>query len=150
MSSETTTRRWMRLPRALPVIALVLALVALGSQLSSGFRHQLVLSTTHQPQPYVELYFAQTPPERPTTCARARGTARVSFEVASHLAGRRSLAYEVTVNGATQTGWVAVTPGQAATVTSAFPGVGGDAYELSVRLPELDQQLHARCAARTP
>ena len=107
--------RWYQ--RVLPVTGVVLALVALAALAFPAFREQLVLSTSHRAQPYVELYFARTPAGTQMVCSSHGGSVRVRFAVTSHLGQERRLDYDVAVRGTSasahrQTGSARVSPGR--------------------------------------
>jgi hypothetical protein len=127
------------------VTVVVLALVALAALTLPGFREQLVLSTSHRPQPYVELYFARTPAGTQAVCTSRGGSVRVRFAVTSHLGEERRLDYDVTVGGRSKAGSTRVPPGRTAEVTRSFARPPGRGYVVSVRLPDVDQQLRAHC-----
>jgi len=151
-SQDAGAPRWHQ--RALPVLGGVLAVVALAAALSPGVRHQLVLSSTHQRQSFVELYFAEAPDGTRALCAQDGARATVSFTVASHLDEPRELAYVVSVDrrggaadrsaGRTQEGTVHVRPGEVAHVDRVVRGAGA-AYDVAVRLPGSDQEIRAHC-----
>jgi hypothetical protein len=134
--------RWYQ--RVLPVTALALVVVALGALVVPGFRHQLALSASHRTEPYVELFFARPASGVPVVCSSSGGTARVTFAVTSHLADTERLDYDVVVDGVRQDGTVTVEPGRTAQVTR-FLGNAEDPYEVSVRLPAVDERLRAHC-----
>ena len=135
-STEETRPRWWQ--RVLPVTALALALVALAALAVPGFRDQVRLSASHQPEPYVELYFARAADGTQLVC-----TSQVRFTIASHLDEASDLAYEVTVDGKTTQGTATVEPGKTAEVheTAAHQG----AYDVSVLLPASGDKLSAHC-----
>lgn len=148
-STEAATRarpegtpRWYQ--RVLPVTALALAVVALAAATLPGFRHQLALSASHQPQEYAELYFARTPAGTQAICSRG-GDVRARFAVTSHFERPRVLAYVVATGATSTRGTVFVTPDRTVTVARALPSRAGRPYDLTVRLPELHQALHAHC-----
>lgn len=134
--------RWC--PRVLPVSALALAVVALAALALPGFRHQIALSASHRTDPYVELFFARPGSGVPVVCSSSDGTARVTFAVTSHLGDAERLDYDVTVDGVRADGSVTVEPGRTAQVTR-FLGSAESPYDVSVRLPATDEQLHAHC-----
>jgi len=146
---EGSPPRWYT--RALPVTAAAVGIVAVAALVSPGLRHQLVLSTSHQPQSYAELYFDQAPDGTRATCTRSADGVEVGFVVASHLDDEDDLAYVVSVasaaaTGATevQEGSVHVVPGRATQVARGFAAPRG-AYDVSVRLRGLDQEIRAHC-----
>lgn len=147
---EPPPARWFR--RVLPVTALAVALVALAALVSPTVREQLVLSTSRQAQPYVELYFARTPTGTQAVCTRNARSVQVRFTIASHLRDTRNLTYRVSVDPAGRTartqrerGSVALAPDASRDVRANFPVSRGSDYVVSVRLPGLDQRLRARC-----
>ena len=147
--------RWFQ--RVLPVTGLALALVALATLLVPAFRDQMELSTSRQPEPYVELYFARSAaPNGQAVCTAQGGRAVVRFVVGSHLAKEQSVAYRVVVDPVAKgvptsraRGSVRVDPGASAPVTKALvrPRRG---YTVSVSLPALGQQLRAHCPGQRP
>ncbi|HEY0952370.1 hypothetical protein [Nocardioides sp.] len=141
-TTEDRAARWHQ--RVLPVTTLALTLVALAALAFPGFRHQVALSASHRDEPYVELYFARPADGPPAVCRTSGGVAKVTFEVRSHLHEDRRLAYTVLVGGVRRSGTVEVAPGRTAEVTR-FGGPAGRAYDVSVRLPGLDQRLGAHC-----
>jgi hypothetical protein len=146
--------RWFQ--RVLPTTALGLAILGLAVLVVPGFRDQVELSVSRQPQPFVELYFAQPAPHLPqVVCARHGDSARVRFALTSHLQRAQAVDYRVAVapslRGARtqrEQGTVRVVPGESRDVTTSFTLRRGTGYTVSVRLPGLDQQLQARCPGR--
>ena len=141
--------RWYQ--RTVPVVGLVLALVTLAFFLVPGFRHQVALSTSRQPDPFVELSFTDTRNDNQMLCTGSATTATVHFSVASHLENRQWLAFQVGVAPAGRPEESVrrsvrdlVSPGEVRTFTEQVPRPAG-AYDVIVRLPELGQRLHARC-----
>lgn len=148
---ETPSRpRWFE--RALPLTGVVAALLVLAAVAVPGFRDQLTLSMTRQPDPYVELSFARSGDTGLKPCARTDGRARVAFSVVSHLADRDAVRYRVVVQPGSgrprvENGSVDVRPGKARTVVAHLPVDGR--YRVAVELPGRDQQLWARCGGRS-
>ena len=141
-STEGARPRWHQ--RVLPVTALALALVALAALAVPGFRDQLRLSASHQPEPYVELYFARAADGTQLVCTSSKGSADVRFAIASHLDDTQDVAYVVTVDGTTRKGTTSVEPGKTAVVHKALDHQG--AYDVSVLLPASGDELSAHCA----
>ena len=142
--------RWFQ--RVLPVTGLVLAVVALAALVVPSFREQVALSTTRQPQPFVELSFAGPTPA--DMCGRGE-PARVRFALVSHLEERRRLAYRVVVDptGAparTLKGSIPVGPGRSRVVRAPVSAPDGERYTVTVRLPARHQQIRAHCSAGRP
>lgn len=145
--------RWFE--RVLPMTALGVAAVGIAALLIPGLGDQAALSTSRQPQPYVELYFAHSSaPNGQAVCTAKGAKAYVRFVVDSHLEERQAVAYRVVLAPAAkgaktlrEAGSVRVTPGTRAAVTRTFARPRG-AYTVSVRLPALDQQLRAHCPGR--
>ncbi len=145
--------RWFE--RVLPMTALGVAVVGIAALLIPGFGDEAAVSTSRQPQPYVELYFAHSSaPNGQAVCTVKGAKAYVRFVVDSHLEERQAVAYRVVLTPATKgakaarkVGSVRVTPATRATVTKTFARPRG-AYTVSVRLPALDQQLRAHCPGR--
>lgn len=137
--------------RVLPVTGLLAVLVALGALVLPGFRDQVALSTSRQPESYVELYFPRTTPTgAPATCLRRGDSVLVRFVVASHLASPEALGYRVRVKARgdavlRRTGTVRVRPDSARTVRRAFVLPRGAEYAVTVALPALDQRVRAHC-----
>jgi hypothetical protein len=135
----------------LPVTGLVIALVALAMLLVPGFRDQVRLSTTRESQPFVELYFPQSPSAAEARCPTGGGPAEVRFTVVSHLDRVRQLAYFVSVEGAGEPvekrGQVRIEPGQSRLVRTALDVPS--AATVTVRLPGRDQLLRAHCPGAT-
>ena len=138
--------RWR--PRVLPVTGLLLAAGALLALLVPGVREQLALSATHQAQRYVALSFARGDDGTVVVGTGSRTAVKVRFVVESHLASERELAYEIGVGDARRTGTVRVAPGQATEVARAVRRPAGR-FDITVRLPELDQQVVAHCPGAT-
>jgi hypothetical protein len=138
------------------VTGLVLALVAVAALVSPAFRDQVALSTTRQPQPYVELFFPRTTPSgAPATCLRRGDSVRVRFVVASHLERTQRLRFRVRLDRAAEgrrtlrrVGSVRATPGTARVVRRAFVLPRGEGYTVTVALPALDQHVRAHCRGR--
>ncbi|MBZ5737662.1 hypothetical protein [Nocardioides mangrovi] len=142
MGSLHAAPRWWQ--RVLPVTVLVVVVVAVAAVLLPGVRDQLRLSATHEPQRYVELGFARSATGTLEVCSAAGRDAHATFTVTSHLADARDLAYVVTAGGVRRTGTVTVDPGRSVTVDETLRGAGRR-YQLDVRLPDLDQRVHAAC-----
>jgi hypothetical protein len=142
--------RWFQ--RVLPVTGLAIVLVALAALVVPAFRDQVELSTSHQPEPYAELYFARSAaPNGQAVCTAKAGKAVVRFVIGSHLAKEQRVPYRVAVDPtapdvktsrANQS--VRVTPGASVTVTKVF-ALPRKGYTVSVSLPALGQQLRAHC-----
>ena len=153
--TPTPAPRWFQ--RVLPVAGLALALVALASLVVPAFRDQVELSTSRQPEPYVELYFARSAaPTGQAVCTAHAGRAVVRFVIGSHLADEQPVAYRIAVDPVARSartsraaGSVRVVPGASAVVTKAFvrPRRG---YTVSVSLPAQGQQLRAHCPGQRP
>jgi hypothetical protein len=153
--TPTPAPRWFQ--RVLPVTGLALALVALAALVVPAFRDQVELSTSRQPEPYVELYFARSAaPNGQAVCTAQSGKAVVRFVVGSHLPKEQSVAYRVVVDPVAKgvrssraAGAVRVAPGSSAAVTKALvrPRKG---YTVSVSLPAQGQQLRAHCPGQRP
>ena len=143
-SAEQRGPRWFQ--RVLPVTGLVLAAVALAALALPAFRDQVVLSTTRQPQPFVELYFARQAPD--AMCGQGKD-GEVRFTVASHLEEQRRLAYRVTVDpaGHGRNGSVSLQPGASRTLRAPVEAPQGGDYTITVELPGRDQQIRAHCSA---
>lgn len=147
--------RWFQ--RVLPVIGLALVLVALAALVVPAFRDQVQLSTSRQPEPYVELYFARSAvPDGQAVCTAQAGTAVVRFVIGSHLAEEQPVAYRVAVDpiaSGVKTSRanrsVRVAPGASVTLTKSFP-LPRKGYTVSVSLPALGQQLRAHCPRQRP
>ncbi len=148
---EAPAPRWFQ--RVLPTTLVGAAVVGLVALVVPAFQDQVALSVSHRPQSYVELYFARAAGSGPqVVCARRGGSVRVRFTVASHLDRPQAVAYRAAVDpsaGAASTrrasGSVPLTPGASHEVRRSFRVPRGDAYTVSVRLPALDQRLHAHC-----
>ncbi len=145
------TSRWFQ--RVLPMTGLAVALVALLALVWPAFRAEVALSTSRQPQPYVELYFPRLGPTgAPVTCLRRGGSVQVWFVVASHLERTERLAFRVRLDprGAGErplrsAGSVSVAPDDPRGVRRTFDLPRGTGYTVTVALPSLDQQLRAHC-----
>ena len=147
--------RWFQ--RVLPTTLLGVAVSGLAVLTVPGFRDQVELSVSRQPQPFVELYFAQPDPrDAQVVCARSGGSVRVRFVLTSHLVREEAIDYRVSVlpESATRAqrekGSVPVAPGASREVRTSFTVPSGQAYTVSVRLPALDQRLRAHCTGRRP
>ena len=146
--------RWYQ--RALLVTGLGALAIGLAVLAVPGFREQVELSTSRQPQPYVELYFTRSAaPNGQAVCLAKGRKALVRFVVGSHLATRQAVTYRVTLSPSARggrtvrkAGSVGVTPDTSTEVVTSFARPRG-AYTVSVTLPALDQVLRARCPGRT-
>jgi hypothetical protein len=134
---------WFR--RVVPVTALAVGLVAVLALLLPGFRHQLALSATHEPQRYVGLAFGRSAAGTVMTCSRAAGDARVAFDVTSHLEDSLDVRFLLTVAGHRRTGSVTVAPGETVHVTRVVERLRRTAYEVHVALPGEDREVFAHC-----
>lgn len=147
---DAARTRWFQ--RVLPVTGLAV-LLALAALAVPPLRHQVELSVSRQPQPYVELYFArQTGPVAQATCLRRGTTVGVRFVIASHLEHHQAVAYRVALDPAgkgrtvRKTGRADTFPQRAVEVRKTFTLPRRKGYTVTVSLPALDQQLRARCA----
>lgn len=136
--------RWYQ--RVLPVTGLVLAVAALLALVFPGFREQVALSATHEPQQYVALSFGRAPDGTVVFCTGSRSAVKVQFAVESHLAESRELEYELSVGDNRRTGTVRVDPGETTEVTRAVRRPADGRFEVTVRLPEVGQQVLAHCS----
>lgn len=143
-----TAPRWFQ--RALPMGGLFLALAALAALLVPGFRDQVSLSTTRQPQPFVEMYLPQSRPAHDAVCGNDRSEAR--FVVTSHLVERQSLRYRVEWRlpdrvepVEVRTGRVRLDPEQTRQVRASVPDAPAEPHTVVVRLPRHDQLLRVHC-----
>jgi len=152
--ADPDSARWHH--RVVPVTGIVLALLAVAALVSPGFRDQVVLSTSRQPQPFVELFFTQTAQyaDAGSRCVRDGDSLGVAFTVASHLEAPDSLAFQVSVDPARdegiQRGVVDLDPGESRDVRTWVTAPDDRAQTVTVRLPDLDQELRARCPAARP
>jgi hypothetical protein len=129
---------------------LVLGLAAL---LVPAVRQELELSVTRKPTAFVELYFGDPTPSGPRgACVRERGRVSVRFVVESHLTGRETLDHRVALDPAPRGlrtrragGSTPLDPGEAREITTSFRLPRSAPYVVSVELPQLGQQLRARC-----
>lgn len=133
---QPVAARWYQ--RVLPVTGLALAVLALAALVLPAFRHQVALSTTRQPQPFVELYFSKSLPADQVACGK-----EVRFTVVSHLEESRRLRYDVSAGPAQRTGTVLLRPGRSRQVR--VPVDAPAAHLVAVRLPALDQHLLLHC-----
>jgi hypothetical protein len=143
--------RWYQ--RVLPVTGLLIVLVAAAVVAVPGFRHQLALSTSRQPQHYIELYFANTHAGGQQVCRATRSSVLVRFAVVSHLEHGRRLSYRVTVAPLGKRGPVrrvaghgVLKPGTTAVVARRLPRPGRG-YAVTVRVRQLHRHLYARCGS---
>ena len=139
--------RWYR--RVLPVTGLLLAVGGLLVQVFPGIREQVALSATHRQQEYVALSFGRAADGTVVECAGSRRTVKVRFVVDSHLTHDRALTYRVTVGKVARKGSVRVDAGRTAEVTRAVRRPAGR-FDVTVRLPEVDERVVAHCAGRAP
>jgi hypothetical protein len=134
--------------RAVPVVCVLALLCAAALIASPTLRRQMDLSFTRQPEPYVDLYFADVAAAR--SCHAVRGTSALRVSVASHLTAPRRLRYLAQVMpagvGDRSTGVLATTPGQVSTATVRMR-VPADAYSVRIRLLGRPGQLLVHCAA---
>jgi hypothetical protein len=140
---EERTSRWYQ--RVLPVAGLVVAMTALLALAVPGFRDQVALSATHRPQQYVALSFGRADDGTVVVCGGSPSAVKVTFAVDSHLAERRELDYELSVGDTVRTGTVRVDPGATAEVARAVRRPAGPHFDVTVRLPEVDEQVVAHC-----
>lgn len=140
---DRTATRWFQ--RVLPVTGLVLLVLALAALAVPSFRHQVALSASHQPDPYVELFFARTTDGTQVICTSSGGRAEIRFAVTSHLDDEQDLAYAVAVDDKRKNGSVAVQPGQTAEVTEKVTRPERGEYDVAVWLPGTGQRLMAHC-----
>ena len=136
--------------RVVPVTALAVGLVALLALLVPGVRHQLALSASHEPQPYVGLAFGRGEDGNVVTCDTVGKHVRVAFDVTSNLDETTDLAYVVTVAGHRQPGTVTVDPGDTESVVRDLARPARDSYEIRVELPGEDREVFAHCPEETP
>jgi len=141
--AEQRASRWYQ--RVLPVTALAVAATVLLALVLPGFREQVALSASHRPQEYVALSFGRAPDGTVVTCTGSRSAVKVRFAVESHLAEGRELDYEIGVGDTRRTGTVRVEPGETVEVTRAVRRPAADRFEVTVRLPDVDQQVLAHC-----
>lgn len=142
MTSTDPTAPWHR--RVVPVTGVALVAMALAALLVPGVRDQLALSATHQPEPYVELYFARTAHGYDRPCTSTEGKVDVGFAVHSHLPDTQGLRYVVKVGERRSTGSVSLRPGEVVETTALLPHPDGR-YDVTVRLLGTDQSLAAHC-----
>jgi len=146
--ADETTSRWYQ--RVVPVCALVVALGAALALVSPGFREQVALSATHQPQEYVALSFGRTAEGTVALCTSSRDRVGVRFVVESHLRQPRELAYAIVVGDARRTGAVAVEPGETTEVSRRLPRPARGPFTIVVRLPDVGERVVAHCPGARP
>ena len=135
--------RWYQ--RVLPVTAVAVVAVALLALVFPGFREQVALSATHEPEQYVALSFARGADGTVVVCTGSGAAVKVRFDVESHLAEGKELDYEIEVGDKRRTGTVRVERGETAKVTRAVPRPADAQFDVTVRLPGVDQQVLAHC-----
>lgn len=151
LSADSTAPRWFR--RVLPILTIGVAVVGLAALLVPAVRDELALSTSQQPERYVELYFPRAATTgAPITCVHRGGKVLVRFAVASHLERRQNVSYRVSVNPQekgqrtrSRTGLARVTPGATLLVRERLSLPRRLEFRVSVSLPAFDQRLRAHC-----
>ncbi len=150
-SEAVTPAPWYQ--RAVTVSAVGVGLVGLVALLSPAFRDQIDLSTSRRPDPFVELYFAQSASSpAQAVCTKRGSSVRVRFVVESHLQRREAMPYRLSLDPSEKglptqrkKGSADVSPGVPLVVRKSFTLPRGEGYTLSVVLPDLDQGLRAHC-----
>lgn len=137
--------------RVVPVVCVLALVCTIAIIASPALRRQLDLSLTRQPDPYVEMYFADVAAAR--SCHSVHGATHLRVRVASHLTAPARLRYRARVvasgvrrDGQAVTGRVATTPGEASTFTTTLH-VPRRAYSVRVALVGRPVQLIVHCAA---
>lgn len=129
----------------LPVTALAVGLVALVALVFPGAGRQLALSTTHVPQEYVALSFTRGDAGTVDACTRSGKDVVVSFTIDSELSDARNLEYVVTVGDARRASTLVVEPGESTRMTEVVRHPAKTSFDVSVRLPDVDREVHAHC-----
>jgi hypothetical protein len=111
-----------------------------------GMGDQIDLSTSRQPQPFVELFLTTS---GDTVCAK--GPALVRFQVQSHLSDRQALTWTASLDpkgpGKTRraTGELTLAPGQSAIRLVRLKAPGDRSHTVTVRLNDRPEMLRIHC-----
>ncbi len=142
MGESTPALRWYQ--RAVPMGGL--AAVALAATLYALPDDEVELSTTRQPQEFVELYLAT----KPQAVCR---THLLRFQLHSHLEERRTLDYRITVaRGGEQQpvdakGRVRLMPDRSKTVRTEVSAPSRSAYTVTIDLRGRPELIRIHCGA---
>jgi hypothetical protein len=141
----TRAPRWWQ--RVVPVAGLALAMAATAAFALPGLDDQLELSTSRQPQPFVELSLSGPPAK---LCAGGEA-ARVRFRVTSHLQELRRIGYTVSVsaNGrevSRKAARIRIAPGRARSVRTRTAAPTAAPYTVTVNLRHRPETVRVHCA----
>jgi hypothetical protein len=136
--------RWWQ--RVVPVAGLALVMAAVAAFALPGLDDELELSTSRQPQPFVELSLSGPPAK---LCAGDEA-ARVRFRVKSHLKERRRIGYIVTVRAkgrevSRKAARIRVGPGRARSVRTRAAAPAGAPYTVTVNLRHRPETVRVHC-----
>lgn len=143
--------RWWQ--RAVPVTALVALAVAAGVLALPD--EEIELSTSRQPQEYVELSLDQ---RTGAVCAGRRDRPRaLAFRLVNRTGGTRTLRYRVGIDPAgpaaeqvRRRGRVRLASGEESAVRLQVAATPTRAHTVTVRLAQRPEQLHVHCRAKRP
>ena len=134
---------WQRL---LPVSGIAALVLALAAYAFPGLDDEIEVSTTREPQPFLELYLTGRP-----AAVCAGDVAQVRFRVESHLRRVRTLGYRVGVDPAgpretvRRRGRTRIAPDQGKSVRTEVAAPAGTAYDITVRLRHRPERLRIHC-----
>lgn len=143
-AEQAEAPRWYQ--RALPVTALAGLGIAAVALALPGLDDEIELSTSRQPQPFVELSLSGAPAE---LCAGG-DTPRVRFRVESHLPELRRIGYTITVTTqgrevSREGAKLRIGPGQAKSVWTQVAAPAASPYTVSVDLRNRPETVRVHC-----
>jgi hypothetical protein len=136
--------RWWQ--RVVPVAGLALVMAAAAAFALPGLEDELELSTSRQPQPFVEL-FLSGPPAR--LCARGDAP-YVRFGVKSHLPELRRIGYTISVRAtgrvvSRKAARIRIGPGKATSVRTRVTAPAAAPYAVTVNLRHRPETVRVHC-----
>jgi hypothetical protein len=139
--------RWWE--RLVPVAGLALALVAGAAFALPGLDDELELSTSRQPQPFVELSLSG----RPANLCAGGEAPRVRFRVTSHLPKHRRIGYTISVTAAggemsREAATLRIGPGQAKSVRKQMVAPAAAPYTVTINLRHRPETVRVHCPGK--
>lgn len=135
---------WQRL---LPVSGIAALVLALAAFVFPGLDDEIELSTSREPQPFVELYLTDRP-----AAVCAGDSAQIRFRVESHLQRRRPLRYRIGVDPAgrraetvRERGTLRIAPGRTRSIRTQVAAPDRTGYDITVRLQRRPERLRVHC-----